>query len=176
MCGCANCNGITLFSGTDGVGIQSITDNNNGTFTILLTNGTTWTSGDLTGPQGPQGSTGASGTNGANGTNGINAFKFVKDFSSNLDGGTCTISRTELETCFNVPNGCLFESITAGFTNLQVQVWLRDNEPPSPSGNWYLALPGSTLVSVTINSSSGLITVTLGGGSTNVLVRIVVIA
>jgi hypothetical protein len=81
-CG-SNCNGITLFSGTDGVGIQSITDNNNGTFTILLTNGTTWTSGDLTGPQGPQGNAG---------TNGTTAFKYTKTVNTNNDGGISNIS------------------------------------------------------------------------------------
>ena len=168
MCqSCSNCNGITLFSGTDGVGITSITNNNNGTFTILLSNGTTWTSGDLTGPQG------ATGNAGTNGTNGTNAFKFVKDFTSNLDGGTCSISRAELTSCTTVPNGCLFDSITAGFTNLQVQVWLRNNDP-SPSGNWYLG--DSTNTDITINPSTGAITCTLTGGSTNVLVRIVVIA
>jgi hypothetical protein len=172
MCTCNNCNEVTLFKGTNGVGISSTVDNEDGTFTIYYTDGTSFTSEDLTGPTGATGSTGATG---AAGTNGTNAFKFVKDFSSTLDGGTCTISRTELTTCSAVPNGCLFESITAGFTNLQVQVWLRNNDP-SPSGNWYLALPGSTLASVTINSSSGLITVTLGAGSTNVLVRVVVIA
>lgn len=66
MCGCNDCNGITLFSGTDGRGIVSITDNQNGTFTILFSDGTTWTSGDLTGPQGPVGPQGPPGEDGAN--------------------------------------------------------------------------------------------------------------
>lgn len=60
MCQCGNCNEITLFSGTDGVGIVSITNNNNGTFTILMSDGTTWTSGNLTGPQGIPGTNGKS--------------------------------------------------------------------------------------------------------------------
>jgi hypothetical protein len=170
MCGCANCNGITLFSGTDGVGIQSITDNNNGTFTILLTNGTTWTSEDLTGPQGATGSTGAAGTNGTNGTN---AFKFVKEFETNNDDATITISQEELTTCANVPNGCLFESIEPGFTNIQVQVWLRNNDP-SPSGPWYLG--DSSNSSFEIDASTGTISCTLTGGGNDVLARIVVIA
>lgn len=59
MCQCGNCDEVTLFSGSDGVGIVSITDNGDGTFTILMSDGTTWTSGDLTGPQGPQGPQGA---------------------------------------------------------------------------------------------------------------------
>lgn len=61
MCKCKDCKSITLLKGTDGVGIVSITDNNNGTFTILLSNGTTFTTQDLTGPQGPEGPAGADG-------------------------------------------------------------------------------------------------------------------
>jgi hypothetical protein len=172
MCTCNNCNEITLFKGTNGVGVSSTVDNNDGTFTIYYTDGSSFTSEDLTGPTGP---TGATGSTGATGAAGINAFKFVKDFTSNLDGGTCTISRADLTSCSVVPNGCLFGSVAAGFTNLQVQVWLRNNSP-SPSGNWSLALHGDTLTSIVIDNSTGLITVTLGGGSTNVLVRVVVIA
>jgi hypothetical protein len=41
---CKDCKGITLLKGENGVGIVSITDNNDGTFTILLSNGTTYTS------------------------------------------------------------------------------------------------------------------------------------
>ena len=167
MCTCNNCNEVTLFKGTNGVGVSSTVNNEDGTFTIYYTDGTSYTSPDLTGP------TGATGATGSAGTNGTNAFKFVKDFTSNLDGGACSISRVELTSCTTVPNGCLFDSITAGFTNLHVQVWLRNNDP-SPSGNWYLG--DSTNTDITINPSTGAITCTLSGGSTNVLVRIVVIA
>jgi hypothetical protein len=52
---CKDCKGITLLKGENGVGIVSITDNNNGTFTILLSNGTTYTSSNLTGAQGSYG-------------------------------------------------------------------------------------------------------------------------
>jgi len=52
MC-CNNCKEITLFKGTDGVGISSIVPNNDGTLTFYYTNGTSYTSPNLTGPQGP---------------------------------------------------------------------------------------------------------------------------
>lgn len=42
MNNCADCNGITLLSGTDGNGIVSITSNGDGTLTILYTNGNTY--------------------------------------------------------------------------------------------------------------------------------------
>ena len=52
MCNCKDCKGITLLKGTDGVSIVSITDNGNGTFTILLSNGNTFVSPTYTGPAG----------------------------------------------------------------------------------------------------------------------------
>lgn len=55
MCGCKDCQGITLFKGKDGRGIVSITAQEDGTFIYLYTDGTTYISPDLTGPQGDQG-------------------------------------------------------------------------------------------------------------------------
>lgn len=52
MCNCKDCKGITLLKGSDGVSIVSITDNGNGTFTILLSNGNTFISPNYTGPDG----------------------------------------------------------------------------------------------------------------------------
>lgn len=46
---CKNCSDVTLLSGNDGNGIQTIVDNGDGTFTIFMTNGTTFTSANLTG-------------------------------------------------------------------------------------------------------------------------------
>ena len=61
MCTCKDCKGITLLKGTDGRGIVSFTDNENGTFTILMSDGSTFLSPNYTGPQGPQGDPGADG-------------------------------------------------------------------------------------------------------------------
>ena len=171
MCTCNNCNEITLFKGTNGVGVSSTVNNGDGTFTIYYTDGTSYTSSDLTGPTG---ATGATGSTGAAGTNGTNAFKFVKDYTTNLNAGVITLTRTDLESCFNVPNGCLFGSVAAGFTNLHVQVWWRFNDPPS--GNWTLG-DSSTIASITINNSTGIITITFtAGGLFAILARVVVIA
>jgi hypothetical protein len=164
MCTCKDCKGITLLKGTNGVGIVSITDNENGTFTILMSDGSTFLSPNYTGPTGATGATGVSGTN---------AFKFIKDFESTLDGGTLTITQEELTSCSMVPPGCLFNDVADGWTNLHVQVWLRDNDP-SPSGPWFLA--DSTNSNILIDDTTGTITVNLTGGSILVLARIVVIA
>jgi hypothetical protein len=57
-----NCGGVTVFKGENGVGIVSTVDNNDGTFTITYTDGTTFTTSDLTGPTGATGATGPAGT------------------------------------------------------------------------------------------------------------------
>ena len=40
---CNDCNDVTLLAGNDGVGIQTIVDNGDGTFTLFLTDGSTFT-------------------------------------------------------------------------------------------------------------------------------------
>ncbi|MEX0811037.1 MAG: hypothetical protein WD048_02395 [Chitinophagales bacterium] len=49
-------------AGVDGVGVVSTIDNGDGTFTINYSDNTSFTSGDLTGPQGPTGNTSAANT------------------------------------------------------------------------------------------------------------------
>ena len=52
---CKDCNEVTLLSGTDGVGIQTIVNNGDGTFTIFLTDGSSFTTANFTGPRGEDG-------------------------------------------------------------------------------------------------------------------------
>ncbi|MBE8722086.1 collagen-like triple helix repeat-containing protein, partial [Sphingobacterium pedocola] len=56
--------------GVDGVGVASTVNNGNGTFTINYTNGTSFTSSDLTGPAGHDGPVGAPGEAGPQGIQG----------------------------------------------------------------------------------------------------------
>lgn len=70
MCGCKDCQGITLLSGTDGRGIVSVTSNGDGTFTYLYTDGTTYITPDLSGADGTNGTNGATGATGATGPQG----------------------------------------------------------------------------------------------------------
>lgn len=85
MCGCKDCKGITLFKGKDGRGIVSITDNGDGTLTVLYTDGTIYITPDFTGPQGIQGEQGEQGIQGDLGPQGPigpagpNVKKFVKE-------------------------------------------------------------------------------------------------
>jgi hypothetical protein len=57
--------------GADGVGVQNIVNNGDGTFTVNLTNGESYTTDNLTGPRGEQGEQGSQGIQGLPGTPGI---------------------------------------------------------------------------------------------------------
>lgn len=87
MCQCKDCKGITLLKGADGRGIVSVTDNGDGTLTILYTDGTTYVTPDFTGPTGATGDTGATGPQGPAGTNGTNGVGIdVINWLSNSGG------------------------------------------------------------------------------------------
>ena len=59
MCDCANCDGITLFEGTDGTGIASTSYNSEtGVLTIYYTDGTTFSTTSIIGSAGPTGAAG----------------------------------------------------------------------------------------------------------------------
>src|SRR5512136_986457 len=67
---CGSAKGAQAEKGEDGVGIQEIVNNPNGTITFVLTNGESYTSDDLTGPQGEKGDKGNTGAQGAQGVAG----------------------------------------------------------------------------------------------------------
>lgn len=105
MCGCNDCNGLPQEGCSDGVGIVSTIDNNNGTFTFIYSDGSTFTTSDLTGPQGATGPTGATGPQGPAGNNGSNANIIVEegagiDVTSSIISGVkhYNVASTYLET------------------------------------------------------------------------------
>jgi len=53
--GCKSCSDVTLLSGNDGNGIQTVVDNGNGTFTFFFTDGSTFTTPDFDGTAGAAG-------------------------------------------------------------------------------------------------------------------------
>ena len=88
--GVAGANGINGTNGTNGNGITATVDNGDGTFTITYTDGTIFTTSNLTGPQGPQGAQGVAGVNGINGANGTNG----NGITSTVDNGDGTFTFT----------------------------------------------------------------------------------
>lgn len=67
---CSGAGGANGADGADGIGITNTNDNGDGTFTFTYSDGSTFTTSDLTGPQGSQGNAGTNGTNGTNGSDG----------------------------------------------------------------------------------------------------------
>ena len=85
-------NSIPGPQGEDGVGITSTTDNNDGTFTLNFSDGSSFTTTDLTGPQGVMGNPGNDGIDGEDGigitsTTDNNDGTFTLNFS---DGSSFT--------------------------------------------------------------------------------------
>ena len=76
--------------GNNGVGILSTTNNGDGTFTINYTDGSSFTSSDLTGPQGPTGLMGPQGISGPTGSDGVGISSSI-----NNGDGTFTIYYTD---------------------------------------------------------------------------------
>lgn len=95
--------GPTGLTGATGNGISSVIDNGDGTLTFYFTNGTNFTTSNLTGPtgvqgpsgtQGPIGLTGPQGVAGVNGTNGQNSL--VKTSVESI-GANCATGGVKLE-------------------------------------------------------------------------------
>ena len=59
---CKNCSDVTLLSGNDGNGIQTVIDNGDGTFTFFFTDGSTFTTPNFSGTPGTPGAPGAAAT------------------------------------------------------------------------------------------------------------------
>ncbi len=87
-------------NGADGVGISSTVDNGNGTYTFNYTDGSSFTTSDLTGPQGDTGVQGAQGPQGMTGAAGANGTDGV-GISSTVDNGNGTFT-------FNYTDGSSF--------------------------------------------------------------------
>ncbi len=107
---CTGAKGERGENGADGVGIEDVVNNANGTITVILTNGEKYTSDNLTGPQGakgdkgdtgPQGPQGIQGTQGPPGPNTIAAMGNI--------AADCTIIRG-----YNVTS-CIWEDTYARY-------------------------------------------------------------
>jgi hypothetical protein len=68
---CAGAQGEQGPPGTDGVGVETIVSNGDGTYSVLLSDGREITTDNLTGPQGLQGEQGSKGDTGDTGPQGV---------------------------------------------------------------------------------------------------------
>ena len=91
--------GINGLNGEDGNGIVNTTDNGNGTFTFEYSDGTFFTTSDLTGQQGIAGNDGAPGQDGADGLNAVVDSSYIDSLVQSYISNTGT----------NIGNGCDFK-------------------------------------------------------------------
>jgi hypothetical protein len=119
------------------------------------------------------GADGADGDAGTNGADGTDAFKFIKEFNTNLDGETVTISLAEINAGGGLPVGYIQGGGASKKCDFNIECWIRNNDP-SPSGVWIKSTP-TTIPQIAINESTGLISITTGGGSTKIILRVVIV-
>ncbi|MEG1230597.1 MAG: hypothetical protein RSD71_18055, partial [Flavobacterium sp.] len=104
--------GDTGLAGTNGKGITTTVDNGNGTFTITYTDGSTFTTSNLTGAQG------VAGTNGTNGVDGKSAYEIWKE-TTNTTTSTVTdyLAAIKGDTGAQGPQGIAGKGITTTVDN-----------------------------------------------------------
>jgi hypothetical protein len=166
-CGCDDCfSGVGLPNGADGeTGLSA--------YAIAVLNGFVGTEPEwLLSLNGSDGADGADGADGSNGTNGTNAFKYIKEFETSLDGGGGTISLAEITTAGGLPVGYIQDGGASAKCDFTIQCWIQNNDP-TPSGIWYKSTD-TDVTAIGINEATGLITIVLGGGSNDVILRVVI--
>lgn len=139
---------------------MSCTTNNSSSLPIGPT-GATGATG-ATGPTGPQGPQGIQGQQGDPGPAGTNAFKFVKQFTTEDIEGTLSITLNELESCVEIPQGCLgYATEPISLVDLHIQVWILN-----VGGGWNLltcgGLTSSSDYTVLVNTIANIIEIQLG--------------
>ncbi len=127
----------------------------------------------LTGPTGPAGDAGPQGERGEQGIPGVNAFKFVNEYLTNFDDTTITITREELILCSDIPAGCLAADTLSSMVDWHIQLWAMPSDP-TPTGIWELVKP-AYISNITVNESTGTITIGLTGGGVTCRVRVVIL-
>lgn len=136
--------GATGATGTAGVGITSTVNNGNGTYTFNYSDGSSFTTANLTGPAGATGSQGSQGLQGIPGATGATGAAGV--------GITSTVNNGNGTYTFNYSDGSSFT--TANLTG--------------PAGAQGLqGLPGVGIAQ-TISQVGNIVTLSDGGGSINV--------
>ena len=128
----------------------------------------------MTGAAGATGDAGAQGETGPQGLPGTNAFKFIKEFATNFDAGTVVITRAELILCADIPVGCLAADALTSMVDFQIEMWAMITEP-TPTGTW-VKVKDSSILSTSVDGTTGDITIILTGGSLDCNLRVVILA
>ena len=127
----------------------------------------------MTGAAGANGDTGPQGEQGPQGEPGVNAFKFIKEFETDFDGVSLSITRAELLLCSDLPVGCLSADALTAMSDLHIQLWSMVIDPV-PTNTWELVIPAYISI-ISIDAITGDITIGLTGGSILCKVRVVIL-
>jgi hypothetical protein len=167
---CKNCSDVTLLSGNDGNGIQTIVDNGDGTLTIFYTNGSTFTTPDFDGAAATIAAgtatglpAGSSPTVTNSGTSSAAVFNFGIPAGANGTNGTDG-ANGHLYAITDRPNTGDFP-YTLSIADMSGKV-LRAN---SGAGNSDVVLNIPTSASVNIPIGSAVVIVNIGTGTGNIV-------
>ncbi len=119
------------------------------------------------------GANGADGADGNDGADGTDAFKFIKEFNTNLDSEVVTISLAEINAGGGLPVGYVHGGGASKKCDFNIECWVQSNDP-SPSGVWTRATQ-KEIPQIAVNESTGLISITTGGGSVDIILRVVIV-
>jgi hypothetical protein len=161
-CGCDDCfSGVNIPQGLQG-------DNGLSAYEVAVFNGYIGTESQWV--LSLKGETGEPGTNGTNGTD---SFKYIKEVNSVFDGDIITVSQVELALAGVLPVGYIKDGLPQEFSDLHIQCWYLS------AGSWRLINTPSVggEIEVSINDTTGLISITLAFAPADpaVRVRIVII-
>lgn len=167
---CKNCSDVTLLSGNDGNGIQTIVDNGDGTLTIFYTNGSTFTTPDFDGTAATIAAgtatglpAGSSPTVTNSGTSSAAVFNFGIPAGANGTNGTDG-ANGHLYAISDRPNTGDFP-YTLSISDMSGKVLRADSG--TGSGDVVLNIP--TAASVNIPIGSAVVIVNIGTGTGNIV-------
>lgn len=167
---CKNCSDVTLLSGNDGNGIQTIVDNGDGTLTIFYTNGSTFTTPDFDGTAATIAAgtatglpAGSSPTVTNSGTSSAAVFNFGIPAGANGTNGTDG-ANGHLYAISDRPNTGDFP-YTLSIADMSGKVLRADSG--TGSGDVIINIPSSASVNIPIGSA--VVIVNIGTGTGNIV-------
>ena len=100
------------------------------------------------------------------------AFKYIEEFNTDLDTASVTIPLSAITAAGGIPVGYIQGGGASAKCDFNIECWYQVADP-TPTGVWFKG-DSSTIGSITVNESTGLITITTSGGAQNVILRVVI--
>jgi hypothetical protein len=100
------------------------------------------------------------------------AFKYIEQFNSNLDGDVVTIPLSSITAAGGIPVGYIQGGGASAKCDFNIECWFQIDDP-TPSGIWVKG-DSSAIGSITVNESTGLITITTTGDALDIILRVII--